>query len=165
MNGIVLIGMPGVGKSTIGKLLAERIGYEFTDLDISIKEKFDKSPEEMIDCFGEQRLLDIEKQALYELDLNNRVVAPGGSIVYNEDLMNNLWNRAFRVYLADTFENIEARIGDGAGRGIIGLKTKSLREIFDERKPLYEKYFDIAVKCTGKEKEDIVKIIATYFGR
>lgn len=162
-KGIVLIGMPGVGKSTIGELLAKQLGYDFVDVDIELQKRYNhKSPQEIIETFGVQTFLQFEKQMMYELSLENKVIAPGGSIVYHHDLMVYLSQYVFRVYLDDTFENIEARIKNKEQCGIIGLKTKSFREIFEERQPLYLKYADVIISCKDKNKEEIIKLIINY---
>ncbi len=162
-KGIVLIGMAGVGKSTIGALVAKQLGYEFIDVDIELQKRYNQSPHEIIDSYGEQMFMQFEKQMMYELGFSKKVVVPGGSIIYHHDLMIYLWQRAFRVYLEDTFENIEGRVKNKEQRGIIGLKTKSLREIFEERKPLYLGYSDVVISCTNKNKEEIVERLIEYF--
>ncbi len=152
---IVLIGMPGAGKSTIVRPLAKAMGLEFTDLDDDIERKADKTAQEIIDDEGELALLQLEKQRMYEIDLTRRIVAPGGSIIYNPDLMEYLKQHSTLVYLDDSFENIERRLTDVAIRGIVGLKDKSLRQIYDERSPLYSRYADITVDCRGKSCDQI----------
>ncbi|MDD5081970.1 MAG: shikimate kinase [Dehalococcoidales bacterium] len=155
-DSIVLIGMAGVGKSTIGRLLADALGFAFTDLDEYIRTKNGHTVQEIIDRKGEAALPRIEEQRLYEVDLARRVVAPGGSIVYRPDLMEYLRRHAVLVYLDDSIENIEKRLTNATTRGIVGLKSKSLRQIYDERKPLYSRYADITVDCRGKSGGQIV---------
>ena len=156
---IILIGMAGVGKSTIGSSLAEALGFDFIDADDYISEKEGKTLQEIIDAEGEETFLDIEKQRMHEIDLTRRVVAPGGSIIYQSDLMEYLQQQSTLVYLDDSFENIEGKIYNASARGIVGLKNKSLRQIYDERKPLYAKYADITLHCKGKSQSQIVKEI------
>ncbi len=156
---IVLIGMAGAGKSTMGRSLAETLGFEFTDLDDDIEEKAGKTVQEIIDDEGELALLQLEKQMMYEINLTRRVVAPGGSIIYNPDLMEYLKQHSTLVYLYDSFENIERRLTDAAIRGIVGLRDKSLRQIYDERSPLYSRYADITVDCRGKSWDQIAREI------
>ena len=156
---IVLIGMAGVGKSTIGILLAKALEFEFIDLDCYILEKDGKTVQEVIDDADEQALLQLEKQRMGEIDLTRRVAAPGGSIIYHPDLMEYLRQKATLVYLDDSFENIETRLTNAPIRGIVGLRNKSLRQIYDERKPLYSKYADIIVNCQGKSWSQIAREI------
>jgi shikimate kinase len=151
--------MAGAGKSTMGRSLAETLGFEFTDLDDDIEEKAGKTVQEIIDDEGELALLQLEKQMMYEINLTRRVVAPGGSIIYNPDLMEYLKQHSTLVYLYDSFENIERRLTDAAIRGIVGLRDKSLRQIYDERSPLYSRYADITVDCRGKSWDQIAREI------
>ena len=144
---IVLIGMAGVGKSTIGRVLAKALDYTFVDLDEYIREKHGKIVQEIIDGENELALMQLEKQRMYEIRLNRRVVALGGSIVYHPNLMEYLRKRTTLVYLYDSFENIEKRLTSASKRGIVGLKEKSLRQIYNERKPLYSRYANITVDC------------------
>jgi len=158
-KGIVLIGMAGVGKSTIGRSLAKALGFEFIDLDDYILDKDGKTIQEIIDDEDESALLQLEKQRMYEIDLTRRVVAPGGSIIYNPDLMEYLRQHSTLVYLDDSFENIKRRLTNASIRGIVGLKNKSLRRIYDERRPLYSRYADITVNCRDKSWGQIVREI------
>ena len=162
-EGIVLIGMAGVGKSTIGSALAQALGFKFTDLDEYILQKDGQTVQEIIDSHGEQALIRLEKERMLELDIKNRVIAPGGSIIYNSQLMNYLKKHALLVYLADSFENISRRLNNAASRGIVGLKSKSLQQIYDERQPLYFRYTDIIVSLEDKSQEDAVGEILKKF--
>ena len=156
---IVLIGMAGVGKSTIGNSLAKALGFDFIDVDDYISKKEGKTLQEIIDAEGEEAFLEIEKRRMHEIDLTRRVVAPGGSIIYHADLMEYLKQHSTLVYLDDSFENIEGKLTDALIRGIVGLKSKSLRQIYDERRPLYLKYADITLNCLGKSQDRIVSEI------
>ena len=164
-TGIVLIGMAGVGKSTIGSALARALGFSFTDLDEYIREKDGQTVQEVIDTRGEEALLQLEKRRMLELDMQRRVIAPGGSIIYNSGLMEYLKQHSVLIYLEDTFENIESRLGNASTRGIVRLKSKSLREIYYARRPLYAKYADIIVALEGKSQEQAVsEILNRYRG-
>jgi len=161
---IVVIGMAGVGKSTIGRSLAKALKYDFIDLDKYILQKDGKTIQEIIDERGEEAFLQLEKQRMYEVDLPRKVVAPGGSIIYHPDLMAYLKQNSTLVYLEDSLENIEKRVRkDMLSRGIVGLKTKSLRQIYEERRPLYAKYADITVNRQGKSWHQLVtEILSSY---
>ena len=156
---IVLIGMAGVGKSTIGNSLAKALGFDFIDVDDYISKKEGKTLQEIIDAEGEEAFLEIEKRRMHEIDLTRRVVAPGGSIIYHADLMEYLKQHSTLVYLDDSFENIQGKLTDAPIRGIVGLKSKSLRQIYDERRHLYLKYADITLNCLAKSQDQIVKEI------
>ena len=156
---IILIGMAGVGKSTIGMSLAKALGFDFIDLDDYIAEKEGRTLQEIIDAEGEEAFLQIEKRRVHEIGLTRRVVAPGGSIIYHSDLMEYLKKCSTLVYLEDSFENIAGKLTDASARGIVGLRNKSLREVYDERRPLYLKYADITLNCQGKSRVQIVREI------
>jgi shikimate kinase len=156
---IILVGMAGVGKSTIGGALSEALGFSFIDVDDYILEKDGKTIQELIDDEGEQAFLQLEKRRMNEIDLTGKVVAPGGSIIYHPDLMEYLKQHSTLVYLDDSFENIENRLTSVLARGIVGLRNKSLREVYDERRPLYLKYADMTLNCQGKSRGQIVREI------
>jgi len=156
---IVLIGMAGVGKSTIGVSLAKALRFKFTDLDEYILEKDGKTIQKIIDDEGEEAFLQLEKRRMYEIDLIHKVVAPGGSIIYHDDLMKYLKQNSILAYLDNSFENIEEKLIDKLDRGIVGLKSKSLKQIYDERRPLYSKYADIILDCQGKSRTQLVREI------
>ena len=160
---IVLIGMAGVGKSTIGTSLSKSLGFNFIDLDDYILEKDGKTIQEVIDDGGEEALLQLEKRRMYEIDLTRKVVAPGGSIIYHPDLMEYLRQHSTLVYLDDSFENIEEKVTSVSARGIVGLKNKSLRQIYDERRPLYSRYADITLNCQGKSQNQLAREILHHF--
>jgi len=156
---IVLIGMAGVGKSTIGMSLAKVLGFNFIDVDGYILEKEGKTVQEIIDDEDEEAFLQLEKRRMYEINLTRWVLAPGGSIIYHPDLMEYLRQNSTLVYLDDSFENIEEKLTGALDRGIVGLKRKSLRQIYDERRPLYSRYADITVNCQGKSHDQLVSEI------
>ena len=160
---IVLIGMAGVGKSTIGMSLAKALWFNFIDVDEYILEKDGRTIQEIIDDEGEEAFLQLEKRRMYEIDLPRMVAAPGGSIIYHPDLMEYLKENSTLVFLDDSFENIAEKLTGEMERGIVGLKSKSLREIYEERKPLYSRYADITVNCQGKSQDQVVSEILQYF--
>lgn len=155
----MLIGMAGVGKSTIGLSLARALGFEFIDLDEYLRSKEQKSIQQIIDSLGEAALLELEERSMREITLMRRVVAPGGSIIYIPKLMEDLKRSACLVYLDDSFENIEKRLRNATDRGIVGLKSKTLKEIYSERLPLYVRYADITIDIRGKSREEAVSEI------
>ena len=162
-TGIVIIGMAGVGKSTIGMVLAQALGYDFLDVDNYIFQKEGKRIQELIDSVGEEAFLDLEKRRMLEIPLPRMVVAPGGSIIYHPDLMEYLKGKAVLVYLDDSFQNIETKLTGGLDRGIVGLRYKTLRQIYEERRPLYFKYADVIIDCRGKKQDALVdEILKRY---
>jgi len=165
---IVLIGMAGVGKSTLGMSLSKALKFDFIDADDYILEKEGKTAQEIINSEGEESFLRIEKRRIYELDLTRIVVAPGGSIIYHSDLMEYLKERSTLIYLDDSFEDIEERLTNLSTRGIVGLINKSLKEIYDERRLFYTRYADITVKCQGKSRNvletEILQLFLNFHG-
>lgn len=161
-----LIGMAAVGKSSIGKKLAERLNYAFLDTDDVIKKNVGMPLQKIIDNYGEKQFLDFEEQAILGLDLPSYyVIATGGSVVYSTDAMNHLRKNSCVIYLNDSLENIEGRLHNVDSRGIFGLKG-SLEELFNERVPMYEESADIIVdvsKYSGKVLEASDVIASKYF--
>ena len=144
---ITLIGMAGVGKSVIGKALARRLDYRFIDTDDLIEQEWNLELQEIIDRFGEQRFLEIEEETILKLGpLDRSVISPGGSVIYSEKAMTFLKGNSVVVFLDAPFESIEKRIPDRSTRGIIGLKGKDLRALFQERLSLYKKYAEETVE-------------------
>ena len=158
-EGIVLIGMAGVGKSTVGSALAGALGFEFIDLDDYLTRKEGLTIQQIIDRQGEEKLLELEIESMREIDTNRKVISPGGSIIYDADIMKYLKLVSLLVYLDDTFENINKRLGNAPTRGIVGLKIKSLRQIYDERRPLYSRYADITIDVGGRSAKEAVSEI------
>ncbi len=146
---ITLIGMAGAGKSLIGKSLAMRMGYRFVDPDEIIEDKMSLKLQEIIDRFGEDRFLEIEAQTVLDLaPIDHAVISPGGSVVYSEKAMRFLKENSTVIFLDAPLESIEKHIPDQSKRGIIGLKKKDLKTLFQERRSLYQKYADITVELT-----------------
>ena len=157
-NCIVLIGMPGVGKSSLGKVLAHKLKFNFVDVDEYITEREGKSSAEIIEAYGEEFYLELEKRRMYEIILENLVASPGGSIIYHPDLMAYLKKNSTLIYLKDSLENIEKRLKSRTKtmNCIIGIRTKTLKEIFEERVILYQKYCDIKICIEHKTIDEIV---------
>ncbi|MFH1062607.1 MAG: shikimate kinase [Candidatus Omnitrophota bacterium] len=147
---ITLIGMPGVGKSSIGKQLAKSLQFTFLDSDHIIEKTAKMSLQQIIDLDGEAAFLDLEKKTIINLgDIDNYVLCPGGSVVYSDEAMLFLKKHSLIVFLDKKLENIKAQIPDIAMRGIIGLKGMSLQDLYIQRRPLYEKYADISLKLSS----------------
>lgn len=150
---ITLIGMAGVGKSTIGKVLAKRLGCTFIDVDSLIREKTGMPLQTLIDTRGDLALIRLEEETVLGLKLKgDSIISPGGSVVYSEKAMNFLKENSTIVYLDASFRNIIKRIRNPGQRGLVGFKDKSLRELFEERLVLYRKYADITVRVKSREK-------------
>ncbi|GAE88522.1 shikimate kinase [Acetivibrio straminisolvens] len=160
---IVLIGMPGAGKSTIGVLLAKAMKMPFIDIDLLIQQKYNKYLQEIIDDVGVKEFLSIEEKAALELNVKNHVIATGGSMIYNNSALNHLKKDGVLVYLQLRYDEIESRIANISSRGIAMEKGQTLIGLYSERVPLYEKHADITVNCSGKDMEVIVTEIKNIF--
>ncbi len=162
MKNIVLIGMPGAGKSTIGVLLAKSMLYSFVDTDLIIQNSSGRSLCDIIEEVGTDEFLSLENGIICGCDFERSVVATGGSAVYGEQAMEHLRANGTVVYLELGLEEIEHRLGDIHTRGVAMKNGTTIAELYDERKPLYEKYADITLNCSGLTAEQCVdKIIET----
>ena len=144
---IILIGMPGAGKSTLGIVLAKIMNKSFIDADLIIQNQCDKTLQKIIDSLGPDGFIEVENQILREITAENTVIATGGSAVYSDAAMNHLKTIGTVVYLKISYETLVARLSDLSERGVVlkGGMGMSMRELYDERRPLYEKYADITV--------------------
>lgn len=149
-SNITLIGMPASGKSTIGVLLAKRLGYSFVDVDIVIQEKTGKLLKEIIAEVGTEGFLKVEDQINSELQVTGSLIAPGGSVIYGEKAMAHLKEISTVVYLKLSYEDVKCRLGNLTDRGVALKEGMSLRDLYEERVPLYEKYADITIDESGK---------------
>lgn len=142
---IVLIGMPGSGKSTIGVVLAKHLGYTFIDSDIVIQEKHKKLLCELIDEFGEEGFLKIENDVNKSLDVDRTVIATGGSAVYSEESMMHLKKSSIFVYLKVNNSELDNRVTDLKKRGVVTNGKETMQEIFEDRTRLYQRYADVTI--------------------
>jgi shikimate kinase len=156
---VVLIGMPGSGKSTIGKLLAQMLRFEFIDCDAYIERKEGVRLQQILDKKGAEEFKRIERTRLSELKLSNYVIAPGGSIVYYSEVIYFFKKTSLFVFLNVSLGELQRRVKNITTRGIIGLETNSFSQLFSERMPLYMKYADLIVQCNGKSVTAIAKEI------
>lgn len=162
-NNIVMIGMPASGKSTIGVLLAKRLGYAFVDVDLVIQEQQGKLLKEIIAERGLQGFMEVEEETNAGLDVKKSVIAPGGSVIYGPKAMEHLREIGTVVYLKLTYEDVEARLGNLKDRGVVLKDGMTLRDLYEERIPYYEKYADVTVDETGKDFGEIVDELRAYF--
>lgn len=157
---IVLIGMPGAGKSTVGVVLAKKLGYSFLDSDLVIQEKYGKLLHELIEENGVEGFWKIENEVNRSLRVRKSVIATGGSAIYGTEAMEYLRTIADVVYLKLPYEEIEERLGDLNARGVTLKPGQDLAALYAERTPLYEKYADRIIDCSGKMLREIVSEIA-----
>ena len=156
---IILIGMPGCGKSTLGVLLAKTLLKGFVDTDLIIQEKEGKELYKIIAEKGKDAFAQIENKIVSEVKFQNCVVATGGSVVFGEDAMKNLKSQGTVVYLRLPLHEIERRVRNIKTRGIVMAPGMTLANVFEERAPLYEKYADITVHCSRAPLEKTVEKI------
>ena len=156
-NAITLIGMPTSGKSTIGKILAKKLGREFVDLDDLIKEKTGSSYDEILEQDGEKKLLDLENQLTLELDFGRGLIfSPGGSIIYSPEAMDKIKNESRIIYIDLPLGEIEKRLKERPIKGgIVGLKEKGLKKLFEERGMVYKKFADDIIKANDLSDADL----------
>ena len=155
-NNITLIGMPASGKSSVGVVLAKRLSKKFVDTDIVIQEKYGKLLKELIEEHGDEGFREIEDEVNAGLDLDNCIISPGGSVVYGEKAMQHLKEISVIIYLELSYTAIKSRLGDLRERGITLKEGQSLKDLYLERVPLYEKYADITV---NEMKKSLAKTI------
>lgn len=155
-DNITLIGMPAAGKSTVGVLLAKRLGYSFIDVDIVIQEKEGRLLKEIIKSEGLDGFMDVENRINAGLSASRAVIAPGGSVIYGKEAMDHLKSLGPVVYLKITYEELLSRLGDVVDRGVVLKEGMTLKDLYDERVKYFEYYADITVDEEGKELGDVV---------
>lgn len=146
---ITLIGMPSCGKSTVGVILAKRIGCDFVDCDLLIQKREKRLLRDIIREDGLERFLDIEAEVNRSLDVENCIIAPGGSVCLRAEAMEHLKEISTVIYLKITYEEMSRRIGDPVKRGVVLRPNNTLRDMYEERTALYEKYADLVIDEAG----------------
>lgn len=159
-SNVILIGMPGSGKTTIGTELSEKIGYGYVDSDSVIVAREGKRLNELIEAVGREKFLDIEAKVNSEICADRCVLATGGSVVYREYAMEKLKELGRIVYLKLSYETIAGRLGDLKKRGVALKEGFTLKDLYEERVPLYEKYAEITVELDGLTIEQAVEKVA-----
>lgn len=157
ISSIVLIGMPGAGKSTIGVLIADNLGLEFVDTDKSIELECGKPIQELLNQSGYLAARAVEEAVLLKEQAKNKVVSTGGSAVYSAAGMAHLTANAVTVFLDVDINELTHRIEDFDTRGIMRKPDQSLTELFAERRQLYLRYADICIDCSGKGIQDCLQ--------
>lgn len=158
-NNLIFIGMPGVGKSTVGVVLAKKIGYGFIDSDLVIQEKQKRLLHEIIESEGIDGFIQIENQINASLEAERAIIATGGSAVYGPEAMEHFRSIGTVIYLKLSYESIQNRLGDLKERGVVLRENQTLLDLYHERTPLYESYADIVIDCENKMIREIVKEI------
>ena len=156
---LVLIGMPASGKSTVGVILAKVIGYDFIDTDILIQRAEKKRLPEIIKAVGVDGFLEVEERVCSSVEADRCVIATGGSVVYSEKAMRHLKKIGHIMYLKTDFETIRKRLGNIRQRGVALREGQTLRDLYEERVILYEKYADTVVEEEGDVEDVVVGIL------
>ena len=149
-DNITLIGMPGAGKSTLGVVLAKKLGFRFCDTDLIIQEGTDKLLSELIAERGIEGFIELENELVAGLQCEHHIIATGGSVVYGEDAMNNLRSLGRIVFIDIGLDELRTRLRkDLMERGVVIRQGSTLEDLYTERHPLYERYADIVVNTDG----------------
>ncbi|WP_455721826.1 shikimate kinase [Agathobacter sp.] len=160
---IVLIGMPGVGKSTIGVILAKMLGYQFLDADLLIQEQEGKLLREIIEEKGTDGFIQVENRVNASIEAKRAIIATGGSVVYGKEAMEHLKEIGTVVYLKVSYAVLEKRLADIKGRGVVLKEGQTLKTLYEERSKLYEQYADMEVSEEGLNVEQTVeKLVELY---
>ncbi len=160
-SNIILIGMPGAGKSTLGVVLAKILNYSFIDADLLIQSQCDKTLQKIIDACGPDGFIEVENEVLCTLSADHSVIATGGSAVYSDEAMKHLSSIGTVVYLKVSLEELENRLGGLYERGVVmkdGIGM-SLSALYEERAPLYEQYAEVTLDIDGLSVRDAARML------
>ena len=155
---VTLIGMAAAGKSHIGRQIAEPLSLEFVDVDELLEDRYQKPIQALLDETGEEKYLDLEAQMFIDTTKgrDNLLIAPGGSIIYRDDAMRHARDIGNVVYIKVPFDVIAERKKGAAPRAVIGQGKKTLEDLYESRRPIYEKYADLTIEPMGLTLEDIL---------
>lgn len=156
---IVLIGMPGAGKSTVGVLLAKAVKCAFLDTDLLVQTTTDRFLHQLIADEGMEAFLDRESAIIRAGTFAGQVIATGGSVVYRERTMRHLREGGFVIFLDAPYEVIEERLRDITTRGVVRRPEQTLRELYAERHPLYVCYADATISTANQSPEEVVTML------
>ena len=163
MKNIILIGMPAVGKSTVGVVVAKHLGYQFIDTDLLIQQQERRLLKEIIAEKGNDGFLEIENRVNKSLTVDRAVIAPGGSVVYCEEAMRHFKEIGTIIYLQASYETIYCRIVNAKNRGVVLKEGQTLRGLYEERTKLFEKYADYTVSEEGLDLETTIEKVLELF--
>lgn len=163
MKNIIFIGMPASGKSTVGVVVAKRLGYEFIDTDLLIQKQEKKLLKEIIAEVGNEGFLEIENQVNRDVNPEKAVISPGGSVVYCKEAMEHFKEIGAIVYLKVSYETINRRISNAKNRGVVLKEGQTLKDLYDERTALFEKYADHIVLEEGLDLEETIDKVLELF--
>lgn len=156
MKNIIFIGMPACGKSTVGVVVAKRLGYEFIDTDLLIQKQEKRLLKEIIEDVGNEGFLKIENQVNCSVNPEKAVISPGGSVVYCQEAMEHFKEIGTIIYLYASFETINNRIKNAKRRGVVLKPGQTLYDLYEERTKLFEQYADYVVLEEGIGLEETI---------
>lgn len=165
MKNIILIGMPGAGKSSIGVVLAKVLGYKFIDSDLVIQDKTQKLLKDIIESEGIDRFIEIENNINSQIFTNRSIIATGGSVIYGREAMEHFSKIGTIVYLKLSLDTIKERLGDIEKRGVVIKKDQTLENLYNERCPIYEKYSHLTIDAENKQIREVVSEIKLIYER
>lgn len=157
MKNLIFIGMPAVGKSTVGVVVAKRLGMEFIDTDLLIQKQEGRLLREIIADVGGEGFLEIENQVNRDVEADNAVISPGGSVVYCKEAMEHFKKIGTVIYLKASYRTIKKRIHSPKKRGVVLRKGQTFRDLYNERTKLFEKYADITICEDGCRIEETIE--------
>lgn len=146
---ITFVGMPGCGKSCMGRAMAGKLKMKLIDSDRLIEKRYGKKLQELIDELGVEEFRRIEEETLLSIEGDNLIISTGGSAIYSDKGMLHLKEIGKIFYLFCSYETVKSRIGDYSKRGIVLKPGQTIKDLFDERAPLYKKYADVTILCDG----------------
>jgi shikimate kinase len=164
LRNVSLIGMPGAGKSTLGAQLAKRTGRSWLDVDLFIHETEDTPLSEILAQGGVEEFRRVEERCVALLDCSNTVIATGGSVVYSAPAMEHLGAISVRLYLNVPVDVIADRLGDLDARGVVRAPQQTLEGLYEERRPLYERWADLTVDCGSLGPDEVVDAMLAALG-
>lgn len=165
MKNLILIGMPGCGKSTVGAELSRKYALPFIDGDRVIENEMGMKLSQILDLHGQEGFRAIESRILCSISPRSAVIAPGGSCIYGPEAMYHFRRIGHVIYLQASYETIASRLGDLHARGITFQPGQSLRDLYEERIPLYRKYADLIIYTDGKTLFEVVRSIQSLLSK
>ena len=164
MENIILIGMPGCGKSTVGVVLAKALGMDFIDSDLLIQRREGKRLARIIEDMGDDGFRAVENEVNASIDVQGCVIATGGSVIYGQEAMAHLRSIGTVVYLQLSYAQVEERLGDLHARGVTVKPGQTLRDLYNERCPMYERHAHVTIPCDGLRLREVVAQIRQTLG-
>ena len=158
-NNIILIGMPGAGKRTMGVILAKVMGYRFLDADLLIQEQEKRLLREIIEQEGQEGFIEVENRVNASICTENTIIATGGSVIYGAEAMKHLGSIGTVIYIRLSYQTVSERLGNIRQRGVVLKEGQTLYSLYQERCPLYQKYAHLTIDAEGMDTEQLMETI------